>query len=68
MCAAGRSLLSPDVMSRTGWHWPCTSAGITKWQVTHQNGATIVLLCAVHGTELASGRVSWIVHPVFIGT
>jgi hypothetical protein len=68
MCAAGRSLLSPDVMSRTGWHWPCTSAGITRWQVTNQNGVTTVLLCAAHGSELASGRVSWIVHPVFIGT
>jgi hypothetical protein len=67
MCAAGRSLVSPDVMTRTGWHWPCTSAGITKWQVTNQNGVTIVLMCGVHGAELASGQVSWIVHPVFIG-
>ena len=68
MCAAGRRLVSPDVMSSSGWHWPCTSTGITKWQVTHQNGVTIVLLCAEHGEELASGRVSWIVEPVFIGT
>jgi hypothetical protein len=68
MCAAGRRLVSPDVMSRSGWHWPCTSAGIAKWQVTHQNGVTIVLLCDAHGEELASGRVSWIVEPVFIGS
>jgi len=68
MCAAGRRLVSPDVMSRSGWHWPCTSTGISKWQVTHQNGVTIVLLCAAHGEELASGQVSWIVEPVFIGT
>ena len=67
MCAAGRRLVSPDVMSRSGWHWPCTSTGVTKWQVTHQNGVTVVLLCAAHGEELASGRVSWIVEPVFIG-
>jgi hypothetical protein len=68
MCAAGRRLVSPDVMTRTGWHWPCTSAGMTKWRVTDQNGMTTVLLCAAHGMELASGRVSWIVQPVFIGT
>jgi hypothetical protein len=67
MCAAGRRLVSPDVMTRTGWHWPCTSAGTTRWQVTAHTGVAIVLLCAVHGTDLASGRASWIVEPVFLG-
>jgi hypothetical protein len=67
MCAAGRRLVSPDVMTRTGWHWPCISAGVTKWQVTQRNDPTTVLLCAAHSAELESGLVPWIVKPVFIG-
>jgi hypothetical protein len=67
MCAAGRRLISPDVMTRTGWHWPCTLTGISQWQLTQEENPTTVLLCTAHSEELASGRVPWIVQPVFIG-
>lgn len=67
MCAAGRRLVSPDVTTRTSWHWPCTSAGTARWQVTHARAAMFVLLCPDHDAELAAGRISWIEQPLFMG-
>jgi len=67
MCAAGRRLVSPDVTTRTAWHWPCTAIGTARWQVTRPSGAELVVLCPVHDSELAAGRISWIVQPVFVG-
>jgi len=34
MCAAGRRIVSPDVMFRTSWHSPCTTIGEVPWEVT----------------------------------
>ena len=67
MCAAGRGLVSPDVITRTSWHWPCTSLGTARWQVTRANGPAVFLLCPEHDAELAAGHVSWIEHPLFMG-
>jgi hypothetical protein len=67
MCAAGRGLVSPDVVTRTSWHWPCTSTGTARWQVTRANGPVDFLLCPEHDAELAAGRVSWIEDPQFMG-
>ena len=67
MCAAGRGLVSPDVVTRTSWHWPCTSLGTARWQVTRANGPAVFLLCPEHDAELAAGHVSWIEHPLFMG-
>lgn len=67
MCAAGRKLVSPDVTTRTSWHWPCTATGTATWQVTKARLPIVVLLCADHAAELAAGRVSWIEQPTFMG-
>jgi hypothetical protein len=67
MCAAGRALISPDVTARTSWHWPCTSIGAARWQVTRGTGPAFYLLCPDHDAELAAGYVSWIEHPLFLG-
>jgi hypothetical protein len=67
MCAAGRRLVSPDVTTRTSWHWPCTAIGTARWQVSQGRVPIVVLLCAEHAEELAAGRVSWIEQPTFMG-
>ena len=67
MCAAGRRLVSPDVTTRTSWHWPCTATGTATWQVAKAGVPMIVLLCAEHAEEVAAGRVSWIEQPTFVG-
>jgi hypothetical protein len=67
MCAAGRRLVSPDVTTRTSWHWPCTATGTARWQVTKARAPVLVLLCADHAAEVAAGRVSWIEQPTFMG-
>jgi len=67
MCAAGRRLVSPDVTTRTSWHWPCTVTGTARWQVTAARGVIVVLLCPDHDAELAGGHVSWIEQSLFMG-
>jgi len=67
MCAAGRRLVSPDVTTRTSWHYPCTAIGTARWQVSRAGLPIMVLLCADHDAELAGGRVSWLENPTFLG-
>jgi hypothetical protein len=67
MCAAGRGLVNPDVTTRTSWHWPCTSTGTARWQVTRRGGPEAFLVCPEHDAELAAGHVAWIEHPQFLG-
>jgi hypothetical protein len=67
MCGAGRGLVSPDVTARTSWHWPCTSTGTTRWQISRASGPAVFLLCPEHDAELAAGRVSWIEQAHYIG-
>jgi len=60
MCGAGRRVVSPDVMSVTSWHLPCTRLGATSWQLTLDSGVVTALLCAEHDGQVRSGRASWI--------
>jgi hypothetical protein len=61
MCAAGRRIVCPDMMSMTTWHSPCTSLGAVRWQITEGAGAVprVVSLCPAHDGELRAGRASW---------
>jgi hypothetical protein len=59
MCAAGRKVVCPDLMSMTSWHTPCTSHGSAKWQITLTAGVQVAVLCAAHDEEVRAGRVSW---------
>lgn len=60
MCAAGRQIICPDMMSVTVWHTPCTSLGITCWQIKQDTIECVALLCAAHDTQLRSGLAPWI--------
>ena len=60
MCGAGRNVVSPDVMSVTSWHLPCTSLGATSWQLTLDSGVVTALLCTEHDGQVRAGRASWI--------
>ncbi len=67
MCAAGRMLVNPDVTTQTSWHWPCTTPGTARWQVSQRRVALVVLLCGEHADELAAGRLSWVEQPTLMG-
>jgi hypothetical protein len=64
MCAAGRRIISPDMMSVTAWHTPCTSLGITPWQITEGTIEHVTLLCSTHDSQLRSGLAPWISRAV----
>jgi predicted RNA-binding Zn-ribbon protein involved in translation (DUF1610 family) len=60
MCAAGRKIICPDMMTVTAWHTPCTSRGIVLWQITQGARQQRALLCPAHDEQLRVGRASWI--------
>jgi hypothetical protein len=60
MCAAGRKIICPDMMTVTAWHTPCTSRGTALWQITQGPREQLALLCQVHDQQLRVGRASWI--------
>jgi hypothetical protein len=60
MCAAGRKIICPDMMTVTAWHTPCTSRGTVLWQVTQGPREQLALLCPAHDEQLRVGRASWI--------
>jgi hypothetical protein len=60
MCAAGRRIVSPDVMFRTSWHSPCTTIGEVPWEVTIGGEQVCVLLCARHDAGIAAGEAPWL--------
>jgi hypothetical protein len=64
MCAAGRKIICPDMMSVTAWHAPCTSLGIMSWQITQGTIEGVARLCAMHDTQLRSGLAPWINRAV----
>jgi hypothetical protein len=60
LCGAGRKLVSPDIMTLTTWHTPCTSRGVTPWQIADGATARVLLLCPSHDEQLRAGRAAWI--------
>jgi len=64
MCGAGRKLVSPDMMTVTSWHTPCTNLGVTTWQISHHGSLGTTLLCADHDAQLRAGDATWIRHAV----
>jgi hypothetical protein len=64
MCAAGRRIVCPDVITMTAWHSPCTNLGTVRWQVAAAGGARAVVLCLDHDAQLRSGAVPWVRNAV----
>jgi hypothetical protein len=64
MCAAGRKVVVPDVMSMTTWHTPCTKLGILAWQISAGEDARTALLCPQHDAEVRAGRAPWLREAV----
>jgi hypothetical protein len=67
LCAAGRRLVCPDVMSSTTWHTPCTSRGEAAWQVTEGGQPRVLLLCQEHDVQLRTGQAAWIRQATPLG-
>jgi hypothetical protein len=64
MCAAGRKVVSPDVMSVTSWHMPCTVLGVVEWELTRAGRTFVARLCPEHDAQLRGGGVPWIEEAV----
>ena len=60
MCGAGRRLVSPDMMTVTSWHTPCTNLGAVAWQITQGAIARVAMICQEHDSQLRAGNVAWI--------
>ena len=60
MCGAGRRIVSPDMMTMTSWHTPCTNTGLMAWEVSRNDAPRHVLLCAEHDSQVRSGLAPWI--------
>jgi hypothetical protein len=63
MCAAGRKIVCPDVMSVTSWHTPCTVLGVVGWEVTYGGRRVAARLCREHDAQLRVG-LPWISNAV----
>jgi ribosomal protein L37AE/L43A len=64
LCGAGRKLVSPDVMTRTTWHTPCTSRGAAAWQIADVAAQRVLLLCPAHDEQLRTGQAGWIPQAI----
>jgi hypothetical protein len=60
MCGAGRTLVSPDMMTVTSWHMPCTKLGVIAWRISQRGNLRTTLLCSEHDAQLRAGDASWI--------
>jgi hypothetical protein len=64
MCAAGRRVVFPDVMSMTTWHSPCTNLGVSPWQISQGETKCVALLCPQHDADVKAGRTSFLSEAV----
>jgi hypothetical protein len=64
LCGAGRKLVCPDIMTWTTWHTPCTSRGVTAWQITDRASPLVLLLCPAHDEQIRAGLAAWIRHAI----
>jgi hypothetical protein len=60
MCGAGRKLVSPDMMTVTSWHTPCTNLGVVPWRISQRGIVRTTLLCPDHDAQLRAGDATWI--------
>ncbi len=60
MCAAGRKIICPDVMTVTSWHTPCTNLGTATWDLSYRGRTFVARLCGVHDAEVNGGRTPWL--------
>jgi hypothetical protein len=67
MCGAGRSVVCPDMMTRTTWHTPCTDLGVVAWEITIGHGQSKTVLCRAHDTQVRFGATPWILNAVPLG-
>ncbi len=59
MCGAGRKIVSPDMMTVTSWHVPCTRPGGAAWQIGYGACLTATRLCPEHDADVRAGRAAW---------
>jgi hypothetical protein len=60
MCGAGRRIVSPDMMTMTSWHTPCTNLGTTRWEFSRDGTARRALLCVEHDSQMRTGAAPYI--------
>ncbi|MGO8956116.1 MAG: hypothetical protein ACLQFR_01895 [Streptosporangiaceae bacterium] len=60
MCGAGRRIVSPDMMTLTSWHTPCTNPGAVPWEFSADGVARRALLCTEHDSQLRTGEAPWV--------
>jgi hypothetical protein len=60
MCGAGRRIVSPDMMTMTSWHTPCTNPGATRWEFSRGGTAHRALLCVEHDSQMRAGVAPYI--------
>ncbi len=60
MCAAGRKIVFPDVMSMTTWHTPCTNLGTSAWEISQGDTSGVRMLCPQHDADVRAGRASFL--------
>src|SRR5258708_20646354 len=67
MCAAGRSVICPDMMTRTTWHTPCTDLGVVAWEITVDHGMSSTVLCRGHDMQVRYGGAPGVVESFPFG-
>jgi hypothetical protein len=60
MCAAGRKIICPDVMTVTSWHTACTNLGTVSWEITQEGRTFAARLCSEHDAQVREGKMPWI--------
>ena len=60
MCGAGRKIVSPDMMTLTSWHTPCTNRGAMPWEFSYDGTPRRALLCPEHDSQVRAGAAPWI--------
>jgi hypothetical protein len=64
MCGAGRRIVSPDMMTLTSWHTPCTLPGTVSWEFGLNGAPLRTVLCVEHDFQVRSGAAPWVGEAV----
>ena len=60
MCGAGRRIVSPDMMTLTSWHTPCTLPGTLSWEFSLHGELLRTVLCVEHDFQVRTGAAPWV--------